>query len=116
MQCCQKWRISISRKKAQVILFRKKNKKSSKIEITVNGSKIKQVKEKKMLGIIVDEKLTFKSHIEYICTKARKLYGHLAAIPMLSPVIYVTIHKSFIRSHLEYCCAARVITFTITLI
>ena len=77
---------------------------------------IKQVKEKKMLGIIVDEKLTFKSHIEYICIKAKKSYGHLAAIPMLSPAIYVTIHKSFIRSHLEYCCAAGVITFTITLI
>ena len=67
---------------------------------------LKQVKEKKILRIIVDEKLTFKSHVEYICTEARKSYGHLAAIPMLSPANYVTIYKSFIRSHLEYCCAA----------
>ena len=29
---------------------------------------IKQVKKKKILGIIVDEKFTFKSHIKYICT------------------------------------------------
>ena len=64
---------------------------------------IKQAKEKKILGIIVDEKLTFKSHIEYICTKASKSYD-LVAILMLSPANYVTIYNSFIRSHLEYCC------------
>ena len=29
---------------------------------------------------MVDEQLSFKSHIEYICTKARKSYGRLAAI------------------------------------
>ena len=67
---------------------------------------LKQVKEKKILGIIVDEKLTFKSHTECICTKARKSYGRLAATPMLSPANYVTICKSFIRSRFEYCCAA----------
>ena len=66
---------------------------------------IKHVKEKKILSIIVDEKLTFKSHIKYICTKARGSYGRLAAIPMLSPGNYF-IYKPFIRSHLEYCCAA----------
>ena len=60
---------------------------------------IKQVK------VIVDEKLTFKSHIEYIYTKARKSNGWLAAISMLSPANYFTIYKSFIRFHLEYCCA-----------
>ena len=109
MQWCLKWRININRQKAQVILFEKKNKKSSKIEMTVKSSVIKQVKQKKILGIIVDEKLTFKSYIEYICTKARKSYGRLVAIPMISPANYVTIlkvQKSFIRSHLEYCCAA----------
>ena len=74
--------------------------------MTVNGSVLKQVKEKKILRIIVDEKLIFKSHIEYICTKARKSYGRLAAIPKLSPANYVTSYKYFIRSHLEYCCAA----------
>ena len=66
---------------------------------------LKQVKEKKILGITADVKLTFKLHIEYICTKARKSYGCVAAIAMLFPANYVTTYKSFIRSHLEYCCA-----------
>ena len=47
MQWYQKWRININRQKIQVILFDKKNKKNSKIEITVNGSVIKQVKKKR---------------------------------------------------------------------
>ena len=105
MRWCQKWRRNINRQKTQVILFKNK-KKNSKIETTVNCSVLKQVKEKKILRIIVDEKLTFKSHIEYICTKARQSYGRLAGIHMLSPANYVTIYKSFIRSDLEYCCAA----------
>ena len=63
MQWCQKWRLNINRQKTQVILFENNNK-SSKIEITVNGSVIKQVKEKKTMGIMVDEKLIFKSQIE----------------------------------------------------
>ena len=48
--------------------------------ITVNCLVIKQFKEKKILCIIVDEKLTFKSYIEYTCIKATKSYDHLAAI------------------------------------
>ena len=62
---------------------------------------LKQVKEKKILEIIVDEKLTFKLNIEYICTKPRKSYGCLAAIPMLPPANFVTIYKSFIRYHTD---------------
>ena len=84
----------------------KQKQKNSKIEIIVNGSVIKQVKKKKILGIIVHEKFTFKSHIKYICTKARKSYGCFTTITMLSPAKYVSIYKSFIRSHLEHCCAA----------
>ena len=33
---------------------------------------MKNVKEEKIVDIIVDEKFTFKWHTEYICTKAKK--------------------------------------------
>ena len=86
MQWCQKWRININRQKTQVILF-ENNKKSSKIEITVNGSVLIQVKEKKILEIIVDEKLTL-NHI--LNTFVQKPGNHM--VPMLSPASYVTIY------------------------
>ena len=99
-------RININRQKKTGHSIWKQKQKNSKIEIIVNDSVIKQVKKKKILGIIVDEKFTFKSHIKYICTKARKSYGCFTTITMLSPAKYVSIYKSFIRSHLEHCCAA----------
>ena len=36
---------------------------------------IKQVTAKRMLGVIIDEKLTFKDHIKHICTQAGKSYS-----------------------------------------
>ena len=76
MPWCQKWRINIGRQKPQVILF-ENNKKSSKIEITVNGSVIKQVKEKKILGIIVDEN-SYSNHI--LNTFVQKAGNHIVAL------------------------------------
>ena len=67
-------------KKHRSFYFKKKKKTISEIEITVNGSVIKQVKEKKILGIIVDKKLKFKSHIEYLNTFVQKPGNHMVAL------------------------------------
>ena len=40
-----------------------------------NTPNIKQVTAKRMLGVIIDEKLTFKDHIKHICTQAGKSYS-----------------------------------------
>ena len=58
-----------------------------------------------MLGVIIDEKLTFKDHIKHICMQARKSYSQLAAFPNLPLSTLKTLYKSFIRSKLEYCCS-----------
>ena len=52
----------------------------------INGSVIKQVKEMKVLGIIVDEKLIFKLSTEHICTKARESNGCLKAELGILPI------------------------------
>ena len=36
-----------------------------------NTPNIKQVTAKRMLGVIIDEKLTFKDHIKHICMQAK---------------------------------------------
>ena len=58
-----------------------------------------------MLGVIIDEKLTFKDHIKHICMQARKSYSQLAAFPNLPLSTLKTLYKSFILSKLEYCCS-----------
>ena len=75
------------------------------INLKTKNNTIKQVTAKRMLGVILDEKLTFKDHIKHICMQARKSYSQLAAFPNLPLSTLKTLYKSFIRSKLEYCCS-----------
>ena len=45
------------------------------ISLKIKNNTIKQVTAKRMLGVIIDEKLTFKDHIKHICTQAGKSYS-----------------------------------------
>ena len=80
--------------------------KSEKMFIIINQTVITQVSEKRVLGVIIDEKLTFKSHINYISLQARKYFSFLEAFPFLAPATLATIYKPFIRSHIKYCYSA----------
>ena len=66
---------------------------------TPNINTIKQVTNKRMLGVIIDEKLTFKDHIKYTCMQARKSYSQLAAFPNLPLSTLKTLYKSLIQSN-----------------
>ena len=104
LEWCHKWRININIKKTEVIVFnREKN--TPNISLKIKNNTIKQATAKRMLGVIIDEKLTFKDHIKHICIQARKSYSQLAAFPNLPLSILKTLYKSFIRPKLEYCCS-----------
>jgi len=45
--------------------------------ITVDGSILKRVSQTTFLGIVLDEKLTWKNHINYIYPKISKIIGIL---------------------------------------
>jgi hypothetical protein len=57
-------------KKCKVMLFQKKRDKQNFSEIIVEGEVLEQVHDFKYLGLILDERLTFKAHIETVCSKA----------------------------------------------
>ena len=48
---------------------------SDEITIQINGQQIERVTETTFLGVILDHKLTFKSHIDYISNKIAKCIG-----------------------------------------
>ena len=72
--------------------------------IQVDGSIIKNCANAKLLGIKFDNKLTFKLHVEELCTKASKKLHALARVSN-----YMTLKQrklimySFISSHFGYC-------------
>ena len=53
---------------------------------------------------MIDENLTFTSHIENITIKCKQAYNRLTLFPDLNPNLAVQLYKSYIRSKLEYGC------------
>ena len=58
----------------------------------------------KCLGVLLDEKLTFETHIEYICKKACAGIGALRTIKPFVPLCtLVTSYRSLIQPYFDYC-------------
>ena len=74
--------------------------------VFINGDAIRRAKDAKFLGVMVDEKLSFRSHADYIVTKLSKyiyiLYKVKHLIPLNEPV---QIYYTLINPHLLHCIA-----------
>ena len=56
-----------------------------KLEIELNGSILQQVQNVKLLGLELDEQLTFDVHIDFLCKKLSKRIGILNRIKTYLP-------------------------------
>ena len=101
---CYKWRISINTLKTTYMFFYDKKQLPAppSIPLTIDGSSLKRVTCQRILGILIDEDLTFTPHIENITNKCKKAYNRLTLFPNIRPDLALQIFKSFIRSKLEY--------------
>lgn len=59
------------------------------------------------LGVIIDSKLTFNSHIDKIVNKSFKLLGFILRVakPFRRPLTYKLLYNSYVRSRLEFASA-----------
>lgn len=75
-------------------------------DYTINNITLDKVTEKKDLGVILDRKFTFSSHIDYIVNKAYKMLGFLKRNTREFSDSYAlkSLYMAFVRSTLEYCC------------
>ena len=72
-------------------------------DLYFNGSVVDKTSSQKHLGLILDEKLSFKRHINNLLEKTTKCIGVLRKLRFFVPrTSLLTIYKSFIRSHLDY--------------
>ena len=74
-----KWRLLINVPKTAAICFTKKSHKT--VNVKMNNREIQQVKEKRVLGVVLDENLNYKSHIQLSAAKAKSALGKLAFSP-----------------------------------
>src|SRR6218665_2050538 len=72
--------------------------------LTIDGIKITQVDSVKFLGVMVDENLNWKTHINSIEKKIAKNIGILSKVVYLLPAnIFKKIYYTLIYPYLAYC-------------
>ena len=89
---------------AQEVIFSRKTVKASHPFINFNTAPVAHTTCQKHFGLYLDEKLNFHDHINAKILKANKGIGIIKRLSnTLSKKSLLTIYKSFIRPHLEYC-------------
>ena len=75
-----------------------------KLEIELNGSVLQQVQDAKLLGLELDEQLTFDLHIDSLCKKISKRIGILNRIKAYLPrTERILNYNSLINPPILYC-------------
>ena len=85
-----------------------KNKKlQNEISIKINGEVLEQCESYKYLGVILDENLTWKHHVEHISKKIAKACGSLAKIRRSAHIdTLIEVYNALIHSYLKYGISA----------
>ena len=97
-------KLSLNVKKSNVLLFRTKNSPiNRKIRIKINGIDAEEKEDAKYLGVMVDNKLSYLSHINHVKSKLTKGNAILAKVRHYVPenLLKNTYHAHF-QSHIEY--------------
>ena len=86
------------------MLLSKQNVIQPNVTIEINGQPITCVTKTKFLGVIIDNKLTWKEHISYICGKVAKGIGIISKVrKYLNKDTLLDLCYSFIYPYLTYC-------------
>jgi len=104
---CDEHHLVINPSKSQLIVFQAQGKRlPSDFALEVSGCKITPAHSVKLLGVTLDQYLTFGEHTDNVVKKCHGLIGVLAkAAPYLTRQLLRLAYVSLIRSQLEYCSA-----------
>ena len=94
--------------KTQCIHFHNQRTRLDNPKINLGDTQIPMVKEAKFLGIIFDQKLTFKSHIQYLKTACQKALNILRVVAHTDwgadKKTLLLLYRALVRSKLNYGC------------
>ena len=90
-------------KQAQEVIFSRKNTMLNHLTILFNETLVAHTSFQKHLGMHLDEKLNFNTHIKAKIAKANKGIGIIHKLAhVLSRESLVAIYKLFVRPHIDY--------------
>ena len=90
-------KLSLNIKKTHYMIFRKRKKDSLNVKLSIDGELINEVDKTKFLGVLIDNKLTWKQHIAYVSGKiARGIVMIIKARQYLNKQGLISLYYSFI--------------------
>ena len=93
--------MKLKEEKCHLLVFGEKD---TEISINVGPSVIKESKEEKLLGVVIDQMLNFKKHLNTVCRKAsQKLHALARASTYMSKEKTRMVMRAFIMSQFSYC-------------
>ncbi len=98
-------KLSLNVGKSNILLFRQSNKQPPPpINITIDGLPVDEKEHAKYLGIIIDNKLNFKKHIDHVKSSLVKGCAILSMVRHYVPKqILVNTYNAYIQPHIDYC-------------
>ena len=96
-------KLSLNAKKTKCMTFHTCQKKIELLQLSIDGKPIEHVKYFKFLGILFDENLTWKCHINMVTNKLSKVIGILNRLKHVYPQnALLSIYHSLFATHLNY--------------
>ena len=108
MHWARKWRLKLSIVKTEFCMFSLDNQELSearKYQFVIEGQTVKCNPKPKILGVTLDEKLKFESHIELVERKALRLLDSLRKVKeteIISTTCLLQLLKALVMPQLEY--------------
>jgi len=97
-------RLSIHHNKTADMILTATRSQNCNFEISMNGVRIQQTDSIKYLGVIIDNKLSWKPQISSLCRKLSQACGVVSKIRHFADInILRLIYFSLFHSHLQYC-------------
>ena len=96
-------KLTLNLNKTKFIIFGNRTYNTQK-RLTIDNIEIERVNEIKFLGVIIDSKLSWKSHIQYITAKIAKSIAILHKVKhLINQSSLYTLYCSFILPYITYC-------------
>lgn len=97
-------KLKLNVNKTKLMVIKGSSVSTSTKSVTVDGEEIEMVKEFKYLGVMIDEKLSLKANVDYLCKKVSKKVGVLCRLAkFITMAARVSIYKAIIAPHFDYC-------------
>ena len=99
-------KLSLNIKKTNYIVFTTAQSKinTDNIILKINKQAIERVRSTKFLGVMIDDQLNFKCHIDYLMLKLSKYLGLFYKIRHYLPKsAMIVLYKTLFEPHLDYC-------------